>query len=203
MPSPSALVLAALLTLIAAAPAAATMAEQRIGGCPERIVLAGDGERRVAAVLSLVPDRVTLAGNPERAAVLRECARTVRAVVCTDGLLLSMLDPVGATAGGVAGLAVDGVRGQPSLLGGLLGAGVGGMAVGVVGMGRCNKRLNEELAPAAAAAFAGWRVDPGTTGAAEVRGRIVAAYERGAVSAAAARSLDSYLDGIATRLAQP
>lgn len=201
LPIPAALAL--LVTLLAAGPTAASMADQRLGGCPERVILRSDGERMVAAVLSLVPGQVTLTGNDDHAALLRECARTVRAKVCTDGLLFTMLDPVGSTVGGVAGLAVDGARGGPSLLGGLLGAGVGGTVAGVVGLGRCQQRLEEELAPAAAAAFTGWRVDPSSVRPDAVTGRVISALETRAISGEAAQSLKGYLDGVAARLARP
>jgi hypothetical protein len=60
---------------------------------------------------------------------------------------MGLIDPVGAVAGGVAGLAVDSRNGGPSLLGGMLGAGVVGTAVGVATMAQCNKAIQERHAP--------------------------------------------------------
>jgi hypothetical protein len=78
--------------------------------------------------------------------VMTACAREVRGRVCTDRLFMDFIDPGGALLGAAAGVAVD-ARNGPSVLGGLLGAGVVGSGLGVVKLSMCNKAIEERYAP--------------------------------------------------------
>jgi hypothetical protein len=200
-----------VLALLAAAfacatPAQAQLAGQKLGACPERVYLSTD-QIAVAAAMSTVLDELDsqfngLRGDDQIVAGMLMCARKIPYHVCTDPMLLGLLDPVGAAAGAAAGATV-GIynKGEPSLLGGLLGAGVLGMAKGVVDIGQCNKRF-AMLKPAALQAFGGWQFDVGQVRGSEVRDRLAQAARTGRISAADAQTLSKFVSQTAQRLTQ-
>ena len=121
-------------------------------------------------------------------------------------MLLGVLDPKGAFWGGLAGLSVDMYNGRPTLLGGLLGAGVAGMASGVVKVAQCNKRF-ETLKPAAITALGGWRLDVANMndysqrGQKEVQRRLTEAARSGRISAEDATAILEYVTKVSEVLA--
>jgi hypothetical protein len=182
-------------------PSAAQVAGQTFGGCPERFILSRPGQFELAAALSLLQrNGVVVTGNDEMVSVLWQCASSIPYHACTDGLLFEMMDPKGAVGGGLAGMTVDMMRGGPSVLGGLLGAGVFGTAAGQVKAASCQKDVQEVLRPAAASAFQGWRVDFQSVREDEVRGRITDAAASGRITYEQASRLDRYVAGVASRL---
>src|ERR687892_266219 len=123
-------------------PSSAQVAGQRLGACPERIILSRPGQFELAAALSLLGQNdVVVTGNEDMVATLWQCASSIPFHACTDELLLGVMDPAGAVGGGLAGMAVDMMRGGPSVLGGLLGAGVVGTAAGQVKAASCQKDI--------------------------------------------------------------
>lgn len=199
------IVLVHLATAFAfAMPAQAQLAGQKLGACPERLYLSAD-QVVVATAMSTVLDELDsqfggLRGDDQIVAGMMMCARKIPYHVCADPMLLGLLDPAGAATGAAAGAAVGLFnKGQPSLLGGLLGAGVVGTAKGVVDMGQCNKRF-ALLKPAALQAFGGWRFDVGQVRGSEVRDRLVQAASAGRISAADAQALHRFVSQTAQRL---
>jgi hypothetical protein len=183
-------------------PSSAQVAGQTIDGCGyARAIFSQPGQFEVAAVLSLLrQNEVYIAADDNTIGPLRECAAGIRKQVCRDGLLLGMLDPVGSLCGGVGGMAVDMMKGGPSILGGLVGAGVVGSTVGIVKMGMCEKDLKEVVEPAAASAFQGWRVDFQSVRDDATRGRIREAATNGRITQEQAGRLDKYVTGVAAVL---
>jgi hypothetical protein len=182
-------------------PSSAQVAGQRMGACPERIILSRPGQFELAAALSLLGrNDVVVTGNQEMVATLWQCASSIPYHACTDKLLLGVIDPAGAVGGGLAGMAADMMQGGPSVLGGLLGAGMVGTVKGQVDAASCQKDVEEVLRPAAASAFAGWRVDFGSIPAGETRQRISNAATSGRITYEQAGRLDQYIAGVATAL---
>ncbi|MEA1049454.1 hypothetical protein U5801_06505 [Lamprobacter modestohalophilus] len=143
-----------------AAPATAQVAGRKLGACPERVFLSRD-QIAVATAMSTVLDELDnlfygVRGDANIFVSMKECARTLPYHACTDDLLLGVIDPVGAAAGGAAGLAVDMYKGEPSVLGGLLGSGVVGTTWGIVKAASCKKRF-ASLQSAAVEALAACR----------------------------------------------
>lgn len=188
------------------ASAQAQLAGQKLGACPERLYLSRD-QIEVAVAMSTLLDELDsqfsgLRGDDQIVAGMMMCARKIPYHVCTDPMLLGLLDPAGAVGGAAAGAAVGAYKGQPSLLGGLLGAGVFGMAKGAVDLGQCNKRF-AMLKPAAKAAFGGWQFDVGQVRGSEVRERLARAARAGSISAADAQALHGFVSQTAQRLSAP
>ena len=191
-----------------ALPAHAQVAGQRLGACPERVYLSID-QIVVATAMATVLDELDtqfagLRGDGQIVAGMMQCARKLPYFTCTDKMLFGLLDPRDAAIGGAAGIAVDGIRGQPSLIGGLLGAGVVGMTSCVVQVGACNKRF-PSLKPAVVAAFGGWQFDVGQFDVDQVRGsevrdRVARAARSGRISAADAQALLKFVNGASEQL---
>lgn len=185
------------------ASAQAQLAGQKLGACPERLYLSKD-QVEVAVAMSTVLDALDrqfsgLRGDDQIITGMLMCARKIPHHVCTDPMLLGLLDPVGAAGGAAAGAALGAYNREPSLLGGLLGAGVFGMAKGTVELGQCNKRF-AMLKPAAMVAFGGWQFDVDQVRGSEVQERLARAARSGSISAADAQSLHNFVSQTAQRL---
>lgn len=184
--------------------AAAQVGGQRLGACPERVYLTRDQVTVAVAMATLGADVERLTpvpyGDPLLFDAMRECARTVRVNICQDKLLFGILDPVGAATGGAMGLAVDGLKNGPSVLGGLLGAGVAGMAKGVYDVATCNQKF-EALRPAAREAFGDWTIRAQDVRATEVRDRVANAARGRRISAEDANALLSFVEQASTAIA--
>lgn len=193
--------LLALGLLSVAMPAVAQVADQRLGACPERVAL-GDDELYVATAMSMLgegarPAIRVMPGDDGVKAMVSDCAASIAYHVCTDDLLLGMIDPASAMAGGLLGLAVDARNGSPSLLGGLLGSGVVGMVGGVVKSGMCRQN-QAELVPHAQAALGGmsFRLENARSRGddlAAIRGAIGEAARNRRVPLDRAQVMDSYV----------
>jgi hypothetical protein len=188
------------------ASAQAQLAGQKLGACPERLYLSKD-QIEVAVAMSTLLDELEhqfggVRGDDDIVAGMMMCARKLPYHACTDPMLLGLLDPAGAAGGAAAGAALGAYRREPSLLGGLLGAGVVGMAKGAVDMGQCNKRF-AMLKPAAKVAFGGWQFDVNQVRGSEVRERLARAARAGAISASDAQALLSFVSQTAKRLSSP
>lgn len=188
---------------ILAAPATAQVAGRKLGACPERLFLSRD-QIAVATAMSTVLDELDnqfygLRGDANIVASMKACARTLPYHACTDDLLFGVLDPVGAAAGGAAGLAVDLYKGKPSVLGGLLGSGVVGTSLGIVKAGSCKKRF-ASLQPAAVEALGGWQFDVDQVREGEVRERVERAAHEGRIGAADAQAILDYVSQATDRL---
>jgi hypothetical protein len=199
--------LPALVSVVAAlaSPAQAQVAGQKLGACPERVYLSTD-QIVVATAMATVLDELDsrfagLHGDGATIAGMMQCARKLPYFVCTDPMLFGLLDPAGAAVGGTIGLGVDMYKGQPSLLGGLLGAGVVGMTKGIVDIGACNKRF-ATLKPAAVQAFGGWQFHVDQVRGSEVRDRVAKAAKSGSISAADAQALLGFVNRTSQRLTQ-
>jgi hypothetical protein len=180
----------------------AQLAGQKPGGCPERAGFTAN-QRAVVGGFALLGDsldRTWFVRGADQTLVelMVSCAHSIRYQVCTDGLIFGLLDPVGAAAGGAVGLAMN--RNKPSLLGGLLGAGAGGLTWGIVETGRCNKRMEEQLKPAALKAFDDWEIDPNLLRPGDVQRRAADASRFGIIAPADAKALTDFADGAATLL---
>jgi hypothetical protein len=183
-------------------PSSAQVAGQTIDGCGyARAIFSQPGQFELAAVLSLLrQNEVDVAADDNTLSVLRVCAANIRKQVCTDRLLLGMIDPVGALCGGAAGMIIQWKRGESSLLGGLVGAGVVGAGMGTVKMGMCEKALAEVVEPAAISTFQGWQVEFNSVRNDETRGRIMDAATSGRITHEQAGRLEKYVAGVATVL---
>jgi hypothetical protein len=92
------------------------------------------------------------------------------------------------------------MKGGPSILGGLVGAGAFGSAKGIFDMGVCERYLKDIVEPAAASTFQGWRVDFRTVRDDETRARITEAATSGRITPEQATRLDKYVTGVAAVL---
>ncbi|AXS40842.1 hypothetical protein [Breoghania sp. L-A4] len=179
-------------------PASAQVAGQRMGACPERVYLNAD-QRRVAAAMALLDDSsrrgiIIGRGSDDTIAIgMRQCARSIRYAVCTDGMLLGLIDPKGALIGGAAGLLWNGMNGGSTVIGGLLGAGVVGMTRGVINAGQCRKR-QAEILPAAKVVFTNWRISTQSVRGAEIDYRVRYYAQQRAISADHAQAILSFIN---------
>jgi hypothetical protein len=191
-----------LCSIWLSSPSSAQVAGQTIDGCGYAgAIFSQPGQFELAAVLSLLrQNEVDVAADDNTLSALRVCAANIRKQVCTDGLLLGMIDPVGALCSGVAGMIIQWKRGESSLLGGLVGAGVVGSTVGMVKMGMCEKALAEVVEPAAISTFQGWQVEFNSIRDDATRGRIRDAATSGRITHEQAGRLDKYVAGVAAVL---
>jgi len=128
--------------------------------CRERQYLT-PGQLEFALASVTVPDvrwsitfRTTNDSDSGLLNIVHNCAQEARVRLCTEDLMMGLLDPQSAVLGGAAGLWL-GSRGSKDIYGdrrpgdgggvliGLLGAGVGVMAGGTVKLGICNKKIHE------------------------------------------------------------